>query len=590
MPALQQRAVRRNLVDAVQATGARRAFDRVRLACWSLESGLEVDPVTLSLGSTASLFGMGQAIASRLAEVMPDAQATVDMGLAVPRNHDLAVRLARLAYERNDGVVEGVALATTLAWTGATEEAEGVLAEVEAKVEAIDDRLRLATALAWVRFWGRFDVEAAEAGLRAALEVATPEADRDLVAEAYQQLAGIALNTSRPNEAIELSERAAEVLEKEISRTPAAAVAAAALAYVGRCSETLSLVDRAVPEAQKGGHPLHVANLLFARAAALARSGQLEEGRRLAEWLREVAISRDVLDAAASVGVLIGEIFLRQGKPASASRVLRDCAGLLAERDVFGYRTWALAGLARARARTGDEQAAALAFGEARQSRLIGRHYDLAYFAAESEVHCLEGRPEAAIKTLERAVDWSRRAGMVIDEAYALDALVRLSPAGSTADRLAELATLTDSEIVAVTAAHARALVAADAGGLLRAAERFAEMTAWWMAAEAAAAAGRVFEKGGDSRAAKAAERAATGYLSHCEGARSSLPSPDEHSVLTKRELEIATLAASGHSNKDIAASTYLSQRTVENHLYHAYTKLGVADRADLAAALALPE
>ncbi len=58
MHPLHRRSSWRILVDALVATGTRRAADRVRLACWSLESGLEVDPMTLALGADATLFGM----------------------------------------------------------------------------------------------------------------------------------------------------------------------------------------------------------------------------------------------------------------------------------------------------------------------------------------------------------------------------------------------------------------------------------------------------------------------------------------------------------------------------------------------------
>ncbi|GAB2828563.1 LuxR family transcriptional regulator [Actinocorallia aurea] len=54
-------------------------------------------------------------------------------------------------------------------------------------------------------------------------------------------------------------------------------------------------------------------------------------------------------------------------------------------------------------------------------------------------------------------------------------------------------------------------------------------------------------------------------------------------SSLTPQELQIVRLAASGLSNKDIAARLFLSPRTVGYHLYKAYPKLGVADRRELA-------
>jgi DNA-binding CsgD family transcriptional regulator len=45
-------------------------------------------------------------------------------------------------------------------------------------------------------------------------------------------------------------------------------------------------------------------------------------------------------------------------------------------------------------------------------------------------------------------------------------------------------------------------------------------------------------------------------------------------------------LAAKGMTSKDIAERLFLSVRTVNNHLQHAYTKLGVTSRAGLAEAV----
>lgn len=53
--------------------------------------------------------------------------------------------------------------------------------------------------------------------------------------------------------------------------------------------------------------------------------------------------------------------------------------------------------------------------------------------------------------------------------------------------------------------------------------------------------------------------------------------------ALTRREREVADLAARGHSNKDIAALLYLSPRTVEDHLSRVLRKLGLTGRAGIA-------
>ncbi|MEV7526069.1 AAA family ATPase [Streptomyces sp. NPDC091371] len=51
---------------------------------------------------------------------------------------------------------------------------------------------------------------------------------------------------------------------------------------------------------------------------------------------------------------------------------------------------------------------------------------------------------------------------------------------------------------------------------------------------------------------------------------------------LTRQELQIGRLAASGLSNKEIGRRLYLSPRTVSTHLYNLFPKLGISSRASL--------
>jgi DNA-binding NarL/FixJ family response regulator len=62
---------------------------------------------------------------------------------------------------------------------------------------------------------------------------------------------------------------------------------------------------------------------------------------------------------------------------------------------------------------------------------------------------------------------------------------------------------------------------------------------------------------------------------------------PRTAGTLTPQEGQIARLAAEGHSNPQIGAQLFLSDRTVEFHLSKVYAKLGIGSRRELHAALA---
>jgi DNA-binding NarL/FixJ family response regulator len=66
---------------------------------------------------------------------------------------------------------------------------------------------------------------------------------------------------------------------------------------------------------------------------------------------------------------------------------------------------------------------------------------------------------------------------------------------------------------------------------------------------------------------------------------RDLLTGPD---ALTPAEHRVAVLAAAGHSNREIAEQLYITLRTVETHLTHAFQKLGIEARSQLPARMAV--
>ena len=69
-------------------------------------------------------------------------------------------------------------------------------------------------------------------------------------------------------------------------------------------------------------------------------------------------------------------------------------------------------------------------------------------------------------------------------------------------------------------------------------------------------------------------------------GGISEVPREHTDNVLSEQERQVASLAARGLTNKQIAGQLYLSPRTVSGHLYRIFPKLGVTSRAGLRDAL----
>jgi DNA-binding NarL/FixJ family response regulator len=102
-------------------------------------------------------------------------------------------------------------------------------------------------------------------------------------------------------------------------------------------------------------------------------------------------------------------------------------------------------------------------------------------------------------------------------------------------------------------------------------------------AADAAAHASLAFPRHNRRGSALSASGGATRIITDCGATTPATRAAATSLPLTGRERETATLIADGLSNKEIAEALTVSVRTVENHIYRAFSHLGVATRLELA-------
>jgi DNA-binding CsgD family transcriptional regulator len=317
--------------------------------------------------------------------------------------------------------------------------------------------------------------------------------------------------------------------------------------------------------------------LAFARASCFRsqfhyRLGRLPDAE---------ADARASLDAASpgwrivhvALSVLV-DVLVERGEPDEAEAALR-AAG--AERDLpytfmSDFLLFSRGRLRLAQGRV-DEAVADLVEADRREAVWPGR--SPAVFPIRSQLALARlalGDREQACRLADEEVRLARRLGTGYAVGVALRAAGLVAGGGDGIALLTEAVDVLDGSPARLE--HARA--STDLGAALRRAGRRAEAT-------------RHLSTGLDlaSRcgAAALADRARAELVA--AGARPRRVRTSGPPSLTASERRVAGMAASGMSNREIAQALFVTLRTVELHLTHAYQKLGISSREQLGTALA---
>ncbi|GIF48717.1 helix-turn-helix transcriptional regulator [Asanoa ferruginea] len=336
--------------------------------------------------------------------------------------------------------------------------------------------------------------------------------------------------------------------------------------FVGADEEAYELSGRLLAEGRDRGLIGGLPHLLLNHAMAALALGRLREGER--SGLEGVRIAEETGQehSAGNLRTLVSRIYALTGDEERCT----EWAGAALRQG--GERHQANAALAALALATMDVAAgrypAALERFEAVPERLR-THLGFAYLAPPDwiEAAVRAGAPERAAPILDRYARWvGHQAGPMV--AALLERSRALLADDAEPGYQRALALLRDANRP-LALARTQLLY----GEWLRRVRRRAE------ARDPLRAALRVFDESGARPFAERAraELRATGETLPAAADRASLLTR-----LTPQELQVARLAASGLSNRDIGAQLFLSPRTVGYHLYKIFPKLGIADRHQL--------
>jgi DNA-binding CsgD family transcriptional regulator len=559
LPRSRLRRISAILASAVEATGARRREDLLRLGQWQLDSGAPGELILLSR-------------AARRASEMFDM--------------DLAARLAQAALDLGGGVDAGLVLGEARFRSGQHAEAESVLARMVPLCRTDSELARIASARAHNFHNLLGDPGGATKVLDEALAVITDAGPR---LQLLGRLATIKVFEPDPEGALADAEPLL-ASDDDVKIARGAYVSSIAMAFLGRSEDAVAVAYAGLqahrrasgipqlPEAQLIGAIFgHAAGGRFAQAEADAMTGY------------QASLAAGDKEGLATHLFLRGLVLIDQGQLGRAAKTFLDAASVNRDIHDLAALRWCLTGIALAEAMSGHTDRAAVAAAERDElpvSPMQVYEPDLTE-RGRAWLSAATGELSRACEILTRAAAQAAEASLRIAEARVLHDVARLGQPGSVAPRLAALAEMADGQFVPALAGHAAALAGGRPGDLEAAGLAFETIGASLLAAEAYLAAAASYRSAGLARPATAMARRAGELAAQCGDIRApGLSFGTDRERLTRREREVASMAAAGASSREIAAKLVLSVRTVDNHLQNVYSKLGVTSRDELAGAL----
>jgi DNA-binding CsgD family transcriptional regulator len=314
---------------------------------------------------------------------------------------------------------------------------------------------------------------------------------------------------------------------------------------------------------------------------ALVVAGAFDEAEDLAITATEHSLQRD-RESQAWWAFAHGYLFLVRGRMPSACALLREAADTAAEIQPR-LRTLALQSLAIAAASVGDLEAATQSLDETEAAPPAV----LAILAPRARAIAItlaaQGATGRAVDALLRHAGRAKQSGNNLTQLFALHDVVRLGHARRVVGELDHLAAQMDSRLADLYRRKARAAAHRASGDAEVLADEFVAIGAPLDAAESWAIAADGHDHALNPARAAIARQEAARFARQAENARTPLLAAIAPDPLTRREREVATLAARGTPDRTIADTLFLSIRTVHAHLRSVYTKLGVSGRAELA-------
>ncbi|HEY1827267.1 MAG TPA: helix-turn-helix transcriptional regulator, partial [Acidimicrobiales bacterium] len=554
LPGVRRARLSRLLADALEERGELHGADILRVAVWRLDGG----------GGSA------------------DAIAAAARRAFRSEDYELAERLGRAGWERWQRTDAAFVLGEVLDLLGRADEADEILAAASEVVTSDNELTSLAIRRASLLFRsGRpEDAEAVVAEAMARVKDVSCRRELDAIQGDHLLLAG------QVARAIELDRPLLDG-PMDAAFAQASLDVGTALVLAGRTQEAMDHTSAALAvrlDLDDASHLSRTGVYVVAHTMALAGAGRLAEASAMAEQAYEVALEQRAMDGQAWLGAVLAQTRLAEGRVRTAGTLFREITSLFEQLRHPGLR-WGLGGIALAAGQLGDHAMSRAAIEELdRTEQPTVRLMDVGVMRGRAWANVAANDLMTARRTLwdayELAQDWGQLAGA----ADALHDLVRIGARGSAVKLLIELEKEVDGELMVARAVYAHAAGVKDPAMAKEATDRFEDLGALLFAAESAALEHSLARDRQLSRQAAAAAARSGRLLEQCEGARTpALSVSPLADPLSAREREVAELAASGLTSREIGERLYVSKRTVDNHLQRIYTKLGVSGRRELA-------